>query len=160
MDPEVSRPRIPAEYGVPTDEENLLRWAYVDGRMSGSEHYWLATTGPDNKPHVRPVDGMWLDGKLYFGGSIESRWRRNLESNPSASINLEDGEKAVVLQGEVREVRPDRDLAIRLAGASNLKYGFDQKPEDYEGAAILEFTPALVFAWQVLYKDATRWRFR
>jgi general stress protein 26 len=160
MDSEASRPRIPAEYGVPSDTENLLPWAYVDRRMAGSGHYWLATTGPDGKPHVRPIDGMWLDGKLYFGGSAESKWRRNLERNPSVSINLEDGEQAVILQGEVREVRPDRHLGTRLAGASNEKYGYDQKPEDYVGVSILEFIPEVALAWQVLYEDATRWRLK
>jgi hypothetical protein len=80
--------------------------------------------------------------------------------HPSASINLEDGEQAVILQGEVHEVRPGRDLAIRLDGASNDRYGFGQKPADYEGAAMMEFIPEVVLAWQVLYRDATRWRFR
>ena len=107
---------------------------------------------------MRPIDGMWLDDKLYFGGSAKSRWRRNLASNPIVSISQESGKQAVILQGEVRELRPGRELAMRLADASNDKYSYGQKPKNCEGTGTLEFTPHVVLAWQVLYKVATRWR--
>jgi hypothetical protein len=154
------RPRIPAEYGVPSRKADLLPWSFVEERMSRSKHYWLATTGPDGRPHVRPIDGVWLDEKLYFGGSAQSNWRRNLVRDPRASINLEDGQQAVILQGHVSEVCPNRDLAVRLAGASNGKYGYGQKPGDYEGAVVLEFAPEIVLAWRAQFKGATRWRLR
>ncbi len=56
-------------------------------------------------------------------------------------------------------VRPDRELATRLAEASNAKYGYGQKPADYEGLGTLVFRPRVAFAWKALYQDATRWRF-
>ena len=61
-------------------------------------------------------------------------------------------------EGEVRVLRPDRSLAERLAGASNEKYGQDQKAADYEADEIVEFRPNVALAWNVLYEDATRWR--
>jgi nitroimidazol reductase NimA-like FMN-containing flavoprotein (pyridoxamine 5'-phosphate oxidase superfamily) len=160
MEPVASRPRVPEEYGVPSDADGLLPWSYVRERMETAEHYWLSTVGTDNGPHTRPVAGMWLDDRLYFGGSEDSRWRRNLRDNPRACVNLsEEGDQAVILHGTVEPLRADRDLATRLAEASNAKYNYGQKPADYEGAEILAFLPETAFAWNVLYEDSTRWRF-
>ncbi len=158
MEPQAKRPRMPAEYGVPSDTENLLPWSYVNERMATAKHFWLATVTPAGTPHLRPIDGMWLDEKLYFGGSPDARWQRNLLANPAASIHLEDAEQAVILEGWVGIVRPDRRLAERLVEASNEKYGQNQKVEDYEGVEVGEFSPRLAFAWKVFFQDATRWR--
>lgn len=161
MEPVVSRPRLPPDYGVPSDAADLLPWSCVSQRMATAMHYWLATVGHDGAPHTRPIGGMWLDDRLYFGGSPGSIWRRNLLKNPQASINLsEEGDQATILQGTVHLVRPDRELATRLAEASNDKYHYNQTLDDYEGAEVLVFQPRVAFAWKVLYADATRWDFQ
>ncbi|HVS13776.1 MAG TPA: pyridoxamine 5'-phosphate oxidase family protein [Thermoanaerobaculia bacterium] len=153
-----SRPRIPAIYGVPTDEKGLLPWSHVDQRMTEARHYWVATVAPDGGPHTRPVDGMWLDATLYFGGSEETRWRRNLAVDPRACVNLEPGEQAVILHGVVALETPDATLAARLAEASNAKYDYGQTAATYEGKEVLAFRPETAFAWTLLYRDATRFR--
>ncbi|MEV0388431.1 pyridoxamine 5'-phosphate oxidase family protein [Nonomuraea sp. NPDC050643] len=38
-----------------------------------------ATVRADGRPHVVPVDGVWVDDRLYFGGrpeasGLEGRW--------------------------------------------------------------------------------------
>ena len=71
MEPVADRPRIPEDYGIPTDTEGLLPWSYVAGRLADAKHYWLSTVTPSGAPHTRPVDGFWLDGRLYFGGGAE-----------------------------------------------------------------------------------------
>jgi hypothetical protein len=136
----------------------MLPWSHVDERMSASMHYWISTTGPSGAPHARPIDGMWLDGTLYFGGDPESRWKRNLDADPRACVTLENAEQAVILHGRVRTMRPDADLAVRLADASNAKYNMGQTAKDYIGEEVLAFSPRSAFAWKLLYKDATRWR--
>ena len=77
MEPKASRPRFPVEYGVPGEDGDLLDWAYVAGRMASAQHYWLSTVSQAGSPHTRPIAGMWLDCKLYFGGSPDTRWCRN-----------------------------------------------------------------------------------
>jgi hypothetical protein len=156
--PVASLPKLPPGYGLPKTSDKLLPWSHVDERMTASMHYWISTTSPDGAPFSRPVDGMWLDDRLYFGGDDESRWRRNIRNDPRACVTLENAERAVILHGEVAVVWPDGDLAVRLADASNAKYHMDQTPGDYEQAEVLMFTPHTAFAWNVLYKDATRWR--
>lgn len=161
MEPVASRPRFPEEYGVPADTERLLPWSYVDDRLAEAKHYWLSTVTPSGAPHTRPIDGFWLDGRLYFGGGSEAGWRRNLEQNFRACVNLEDGEKAVILHGTVTVMRTDRALAERLFEMSRAKYdeSHGQSVDDYEGQDVLVFEPDVAYAWKVFFEDATRWRF-
>jgi hypothetical protein len=145
-------------YGLPEQGAKLLPWSHVVERMTASMHYWISTTSPAGAPHSRPVDGMWLDDRLYFGGDPQSSWCRNLASDPRACVTLENAEQAVILHGTVGTVRAGRDLAVRLAEASNAKYDMAQTAEEYERDEILVFTPHTAYAWTLLYEDATRWR--
>ncbi len=157
--PAASRPRMPAEYGVPKDEKGLLPWSHVTERMARANHYWICTVGPTGQPHATPVDGLWVDDALYFGGSAQTRRQRNLAQNPAACIHLESAMDVVMLHGEARQVRPDHALAVRLAGLSKQKYGYAPKPEEYEKAGVHVFRPRVAFAWSKFPKDVTRWRF-
>jgi hypothetical protein len=158
MEPRATRPHFPPEYGVPSGKKKaLLPWSHVEGRMRAAPHYWVSTVSSNGSPHTRPVDGLWLDGTLYFGGSPETGWRRNLASNRRACVNLsESGGAAVILHGTVGVVRPDGALAVRLAEASNEKYRFGQSSKEYEGKQVLAFYPRVAFAWTTLNVDATR----
>ena len=161
MEPVASRPRFPEDYGVPKESEGLLAWSSVAERLAGAKHYWLSTVTPGGAPHTRPIDGFWLDGRLYFGGGPGTGWRRNLAENPRACVNLEDGEQAVILHGTVAVVRSDRPLAVRLFEMSSVKYAesHGQSADDYEGQEVLVFEPDVAFAWRVFFEDATRWHF-
>jgi nitroimidazol reductase NimA-like FMN-containing flavoprotein (pyridoxamine 5'-phosphate oxidase superfamily) len=159
-DPKSSRPKMPAAYGVPRDGEGMLPWSHVTERMERATCYWVCTLSHDNRPHATPVDGLWLDGKLYFGGSPETRRSRNLRENPAVCIHLESGHEVVILHGDAHELRsPERALAERLSEASKKKYGYGPKPEEYEIVeGIFVFQPRMVLAWKEFPKDATRWR--
>jgi len=158
MEPKASRATLPTDYGLPPDSE-VLAWSFVDARLASSSHYWLASVGPGGAPHVRPIDGMWLDARLYFGGGPDTRWVRNIVANPSATVHLPDAQQAVILDGSVSKTKPDAELAARLAEESNTKYGYGQKAADYEGVEVMMFTPRVAFAWKELLKDATRFEF-
>jgi hypothetical protein len=67
--------------------------------MRAASNYWLATVGPDGRPHARPVDGVWVDGALCVGGLPETRWVRNLMANPLVSVNLSSEAEAIILEG-------------------------------------------------------------
>ena len=79
--PIASRPSIPG-YGIPKDKKGLLSWSHVTERMVTAMQYWISTVGPDSRPHATPVDGLWLDDRLYFGGNPQTRRHRNLAANP------------------------------------------------------------------------------
>jgi hypothetical protein len=156
----ISRPYMPMEYGLPKDKKGLLPWSYVVERMSEAMHYWICTVSPDHRPHATPVDGLWLEDKLYFGGSPETRWQRNLESNPAMQVHLESTTKLLILRGEAKPLKgPAKELTVTLSKASKEKYGYAAAPEQYAKAGIFVFQAQVVLAWKQFPKDATRWQF-
>jgi len=155
--PRASRLRLPAEYGVPKGKKGLLPWSHVTERMTSALHYWVCTVSPDGQPHATPVDGLWLDDRLYFGGSPQTRRNRNLVENLAVCIHLESADDVLILHGKARLRALEHAVALRLVEASQQKYGYASKPEDYEAGGVHEFRPRLVFAWTPPLKNATRW---
>jgi hypothetical protein len=156
----ISRPRMPKEYGLPKDKKGLLPWSYVVRRMSKAQHYWTCTVTPDQRPHATPVDGLWLEDKLYFGGSPETRWQRNLESNPAMQVHLESTTELLILRGEAKPLKtPAKELTVTLSKASKEKYGYTPSPKQYAEGGVYVFQAQVVLAWKQFPKDATRWQF-
>jgi general stress protein 26 len=158
--PTADRPRVPDGYGVPRHTKGLLAWSEVEQRLAEAKTYWIATVGPEGRPQARPVDGLYVDGRIYVGGSPETRWVRNLEANPEATLHLDGGYDVVILEGVVEAQTPDEELADRLAAASNAKYPeYGMKPSDYMGPGVRAFRPRVAYAWKAFPKDVTRFRF-
>jgi hypothetical protein len=148
---------LPKEYGRPT---GALAWETVRGELELAERYWIATVRPDGRPHVVPVDGIWMDDAWYYGGSEETVHHRSVVANPEMVMHLEDGMKAVIVEGEVRRTNPSGTLAQRIAQASREKYGYAPDPGDYEKGGVLTLFPRRVIAWTAFPKDATRFLFQ
>ena len=152
-EPVASRPHIPG-YGLPRSNKGLLRWEQVEERLAASMHYWFATTSPGGKPHVNAIWGVWVNHALYSGGGPDVRWAKNLKADPRIAVHLEDGEKAVIVEGHAEPTSAEDDeevLAVRAAYKE--KYDFDHP------APFWRITPDLAFAWTDFSKDATRFRF-
>jgi hypothetical protein len=156
--PDGTRANLPDGYGLKADSK-VIEWSEVDARLRDSMHYWICTVSPASTPVVRPIDGMWLDERLWFGGDPASRWKRNLAANQATSVHLEDGDRAVIAEGVVSTIRLDRAISERLVADSNRKYAMGQTVDDYDGQEIDVFAPSVVFAWNLLYEDATRFDF-
>jgi hypothetical protein len=146
---------LPSGYGSPN---RLLDWRVVEQRLVGSLHYWLATVRRSGSPHVVPIDGTWVEGSCYFGGDPATVHIRNLRRDGRATLHLEDGESAVIVEGTAQWVTPSKALAQRLAAAAKAKYGYSESAASYE-AGVWRLQPMKVLAWTTLYVDATRFRF-
>jgi hypothetical protein len=157
--PAVSRPRIPTEYGIPKNNKGLLPWSHVTERMTQAMHYWICTVDMKGRPHVTPVDGLWLNDQLYFGGSPQTLRNRNLAANPAVSVHLDSSDDVVILQGDATLETPDHELAVQLSKASAEKYGYAPRPDDYQTSGVHVFRPIMVFAWKQFPRDVTRWQF-
>ena len=155
MDPLVESMRLPEAYGRPSQ---TLAWDEVRGRLERAEHYWLATVRADGRPHVVPVDAVWLDGAFHFGGHPDTLHQRILRRNPSAAVHLESASHVVIAEGTAQWITPSEALAGRLAAASKEKYGYVASPHAYR-AGVWHLRATLVLAWTAIDRDATRFRF-
>src|SRR4029453_863732 len=110
---------FPPMYGQPGTQGELLPWSFVEERLGGAPNYWITTITAAGRPHARPVDGVWVNGALCFGGSDETKWVRNLQSNPAMSVHLASNTEAVILEGTVERIpNPDHPLAISSTPAA------------------------------------------
>ena len=144
-----TRPRLPQEYGVPESTDGTLPWQFVIERLTTAPNYWVATVGSTGAPHVRPVDGVWVDGALCFGGSPKTRWVRNLQRDARRSVHLPHDDEVIILEVTGEFVSEGtHPLAAPSMGASRAKY-----PQYYtdEGEASFRpfwsLRPETVYAW-------------
>jgi hypothetical protein len=156
MDPVAELLDLPKEYGRPKEP---LDWATVRTELERAQRYWIVTVRDDGRPHAVPVDGIWLDDAWYYGGSDQTVHHRSVLANPDVVMHLEDGMKAVIVEGEVRHTTPHEALARKLADASRQKYGYGMDPGDYQKGGVLMLRPRRVMAWMAFPTDATRFRF-
>src|SRR3954470_23508820 len=98
--PTAGRPYMPG-YGVlPADQgSGLLPWSEAERRLTVAHDYWCATVCPDGRPHVMPVWGVWLDGRLWFSSGLRSRKARNLAADQRCTITTDDAHRPVVIEG-------------------------------------------------------------
>lgn len=163
-EPRVDRPVMPDGYGVDTATLEVP-WDSVVTKLVESPNYWLATSRPDGRPHVVPRWGVWLDGRFWYDGSPETVHVRNLEINPSCTINLESGTDVVIVEGEsLRSAPITGDLGTRLAAEYARKYGPEYTPSadawsDEIAGGMRHVVPNKVLAWSEFPKDLTRFTF-
>jgi pyridoxamine 5'-phosphate oxidase-like protein len=156
--PTAARPHMTG-YGVPKDKKGLLPWSHVTDRMEKAMHYWISTVSPEGRPHATPVDGLWIDEQLYFGGMPDTRRHRNLLANPAVCVHLESAMDVIILRGDARELPgTERSLNVRLAEASVKKYGYGPPPDAYAAGGVWVLRPRVVLAWKQFPKDVTRWK--
>src|SRR6266567_164757 len=65
---------------------------------------WLATAGPDGKPHIAALGAVWVDDRFYFVSGPRTRKSRNLADNASCAISVSLGDIDVVVEGPARVV--------------------------------------------------------
>lgn len=164
----VDPPRFPEGYGVPGTQGETggrIEWSYVEEKLRVAANYWLTTVRPDGTPHARPVDGVWVNGALCFGGAPDTRWSRNLQANAACSVNLSSEAEAIILEGVAEVIDdPAHPLAVASTAANREKY-----PQYFTGDAPLasEFhpfwalRPRRAYCWTLegFPSRATRWTF-
>ena len=143
---------LPTSYGRPS---HVLAWSEVEPKLVESGTYWLATTRPDGRPHTVPVDGVWWQGALYFGGDPATVHLRNLRNDPRAVVHTESGASPVIAEGVAEWHRPGQDEISHLVKATRAKYGYAGSRDSY-AAGIWRLSPRTVLAWNLLHQDATR----
>lgn len=158
------RAAFPSDYGTRGGEaDQPLLWADVERRLRDAPNYWVSTVTAGSRPHARPVDGVWVDGALCFGGSPDTRWVRNLHENPAISVHLPSGDHVIILEGSAQYVaEPEHPLAAASTEASRVKY-----PQYFSGddpppfRPFWSLRPSMAYSWtlEAFPNRATRWSF-
>jgi len=47
-------------------------------RLDEAKNYWLCSVPPDGRPHVIPKWAVWVDDKIYYDGSPQTRHAKNI----------------------------------------------------------------------------------
>ncbi|MEE8603081.1 pyridoxamine 5'-phosphate oxidase family protein [Euzebya tangerina] len=165
-DASIDRPDMPDGYGVPDTDDGLLTWSSVEERLVAAQHYWLSSTRPDGRPHSVPRWGVWVDGAFWYDGAPTTRHVQNVNENPAVTLHLEDGEKAVIIDGQsVMSTPVTGALGQTLSAAFIAKYGaagYEPEPDawsDEIAGGLRIIRPLKVLAWTSFPTDVTRFTF-
>lgn len=159
--PEITRPHFPA--GYVNHPKALLPWSYVEQRLTDAKDYWVCSVSPDGRPHAIPTWGVFVDGKVYFDCSPQTRHARNIVNNPRVVVHLESGDQAVIVEGLAQEAgQPAPELGRKLAAAYAAKYaalGYTPAPDSWDRGGLYAVMPCKVLAWTNFLEDPTRFTF-
>jgi len=149
-------------YGIlgAAEGSGLLAWSWARERLGASHDYWLATVGPDARPHVTPVWAIWDDDTLWWSCSPGSRKTRNLARNPAATATTDDPASPVVVEGVATRVT-DAAAIGAFARRTNAKYDVDYPEAFFLENACFRLRPTWVFALRAddFEGSPTRWVF-
>ena len=113
-----------------------------------------------------PRGGVWMDGRFWYDGAVNTIHVRNLTDNPSCVLHLEDGRQAVIVEGRSEAAEPPGlELGGRLVAGLAAKYadlGYSPEPNSREGSdagGLRVFTSVKAMAWFEFPTDVTRFRF-
>ena len=134
---------------------------------------WLATVGPDGRPHVMPLGVLWADDEFYFNAGAATRKAKNLALNPQCVITVATHDFDLVLEGHAVKVI-DPTMVARVAEAfqaDGWPASVDQSGMSLTAAYsapsagpppwdVYAFAPETVYALGTAEPyGATRWRF-
>lgn len=150
---------MPESYGLAAAEKfEPIKWEWVTERLKTARNYWVATTLKSGSPHVSPVWGLWLDGRVMFATDGKSAKARNAARNPACSIHLESGDEVVILNGQLERVS-NSGLLERFNSAYDEKYSINPGAGG-DNAPVFALNMTVTLAW--LETDfpstATRWQ--
>ena len=100
--------------------------------------------------------GVWLDDAFFFSTARKSRKGQNLAANPACTVTNDDGEEAVIVEGDAAVLSDATELQ-RVAAAYKKKYKMDPRSM---GEPIFRVRPVKVFGLveKTFPKSATRWK--
>jgi hypothetical protein len=117
----MTRERMPkTEDALLDDQPGTTPWGDARKRLADPEpgrHNWLATVGPDGRPHLMPVLVFWLDDALHFVAGEGTQKGHNLAADGRCVIGTESRglpSLDIVVEGRA-EPLADEDAVRRIA---------------------------------------------
>jgi PPOX class probable F420-dependent enzyme len=155
-------------YGVPTEVDGALPWAWAQERLLANRNFWFVTVRPDGRPHSMPVWGVWMvDEQVFrFSTDREAFKVRHLATNPHVCVTSDSTIEVVSIEGSARLINDSetiRETALAWARKYEAETGDDVEAtvEFFSKGAVVEVTP--IRAIGIIERDeefaakATRW---
>jgi hypothetical protein len=146
-------------------------WDEARQALADAPIYWLSTIFQDERPHVTPLIGLFVDDAMYFCTGPDEQKAKNIVNNANCSVttgcNTYESGLDIVLNGSAERVVEEAHL-VELARAYVDKYGDDWRFEvrdaafHHEGGEAWVFQVAPTVAFGFRKGDSagqTRWRF-
>jgi hypothetical protein len=144
-------------------------WDVVTEALERAEIFWVSTVRPDGRPHVTPLNALWLDDAMHFTTGAKERKALNLASNPACIMttgcNILSEGLDIVFEGTASQDQDDATLQ-RLADLYKTKYEWPLTVQDgtlVDGdhpLLVFTVTPSTIFAFNKGDSFAqTRWQF-
>lgn len=91
-------------YGVPTELDGVLPWAWAEERLVRNKNYWVVTADAGGRPHAMPVWGIWRPDpdRFVFSCAPTARKARNIAANPQVCVTVDDTVECVSVEGRAR----------------------------------------------------------
>ena len=118
-----------------------------------------ATNGPRGWPHQMPLWYVVRDGEVWAWSYAKSQKVRNLERDPRATLQIEDGDQYQELRGMMIQARTtihrDPEFLVLFGAELMRRYGGDSTGQDFMDAVraqaakrvALQFAPERVVSW-------------
>jgi Pyridoxamine 5'-phosphate oxidase len=100
-----------------------IDWDEARQLFAVERSYWVATTGDDGRPHVRPVLAVWVDESICSTTSPAACKGRNLTSRPSAALTARTPIMDIVIEGRIAWIDDPQRLR-RIGEAYKDKYAW------------------------------------
>jgi F420H(2)-dependent biliverdin reductase len=113
-------------------------------KLESQRNIWIASTRPDQRPHLVPVWFAWQAGKIYLCIEPGSLKARNIAQQPEVALALEDGAHPVICEGRASVIAPPWPAGV-LAIFKH-KYDWDISTET-QYTTLLEITPRKWLVW-------------
>lgn len=118
-----------AETYLSAVKEPPLQWDLALDELERGSTCWLATTSPDQRPHVVPVLSVVVDGAVHVASAPGTQKARNLARDARATITTHGQRLDVVVEGSAARVGDAGELAA-VAAAYAARHGWEVQVHD------------------------------
>jgi len=132
---------------VPNDPKLWITWEHANDKLARETVYWVSTASRLGRPHAAPVWGIWKQSRFYFETAPNSVKGRNLSSNQSLVVHVQDGNDTVILEGTTRREKRTETLN-QLRKDYFRKYQYTPDCSNKREQIFFMVEPKIIHAWK------------
>ena len=132
---------------MPNKPKLWISWTHANNKLAKERVYWISTASSKGRPHAVPVWGIWRDRRFYFETDPYSVKGKNLSTNNSIFVHIQDGLDTVILDGKARREMAT-DVLDKLRKDYARKYRYKPDWSNAKEQIVFRVEPQTVHAWK------------